>query len=213
MTLCEKCEAEAVGGSPNCPRCGEALPADRSARGLGIASIVIGAVCALSAFTQLLIDYSGDGRFDFSLVSLISSIAFWFLVGFPMLSYRRPSLFLPVMAGTIIAYLWGLERLTGGGGWFFPIALPIALAAMAAGGLTALACVRARRRGPNVAAFILFGCTAACMAIELILSLGSEKSPIVGWSAIVAAATLPTALLLLGIHHRLRRREPAAAQD
>jgi len=211
MTICGNCGAEAVGGSSNCPRCGTPLPADRSARGLGIASLAIGAVCAISAFTQALIDYSGDGRFDFSLVSLISSIAFWLLVGFPMLSYRRPALFLPVMAATIVAYLWGLERLTGGSRWFLPIALPIALAAMAAGGLTALACIKARRRGPNIAAFILIGCSVICTAIELILSLGSGGSPVAGWSAIVAAAALPTALLLLGIHHRLRRRQPGGA--
>ncbi len=210
MTLCEKCGAEAVGGSPNCPRCGSPLPADRSARGLAIASMIIGAACALSAFIQLLI-YSGDGRFDFSLISLISSAAFWILVGFPMLSYRRPALFLPVMGATIVGYLWALERLTGASGWFLSTALPIALAAMAAGGLTALACVRARRRGPNIAAFILIGCTATCAAIELILSLGPGEPRAAGWSAIVAAAALPTALLLLGVHHRLRRREPDAA--
>jgi hypothetical protein len=212
MTICEKCGAEAVGGSPDCPRCGARLPADRAARGLAVASMVIGAACAISAFTQLLIDYASDRRYDSSLVSLISAIAFWLLVGFPMLSYRRPALFLPVMAATIVAYLWALERLTGGSGWFLSIALPIALAAMAAGGLTALACVKARRRGPNIASFILIGCTAVCAAIELILSLGSGGSPVVGWSAIVAAAALPTAFLLLGLHHRLRRREPGEAR-
>jgi len=208
MTICEKCGAEAIGGSPNCPRCGVPLPPGRSARALALASLIIGAACALGAAIEMLVDYAGDGSFGFSLIGLASSAAGWLLIGFPMLTYRRPALFLPVMTATAVAYLWSLERLTGGSGWFLSLALPIALAVMAAGGLTALACLRASRRGPNIAALILLGCTVACAAIESILSLNARGSLEFGWSAIVAAAALPTALLLLGINHRLRQRSP-----
>ena len=42
MTICVNCGAEAEGGS-TCPRCGAQLPADRSAKGLALASGIVGA--------------------------------------------------------------------------------------------------------------------------------------------------------------------------
>jgi hypothetical protein len=212
MTVCQKCGAEAVGGSPNCPRCGASLPAHRAAKGLAIASGILGAACALSAAISMLVDYCVQGAFGSSIIGLASSAAGWMLIGFPMLSYRRPALFLPVMAATAIAYLWLLERLTGGSGWFLSLALPIALSGMAAGGATAWACLRAARRGPNIAAIILLGCTAACLAIEGILSLHASGSFRIGWSAIVAVSAIPTAILLFSLTGRIRRQgsDPAS---
>lgn len=206
MTVCARCGAEAVGGSPNCPRCGSPLPTGRAAKGLAIASLSIGAVACLGAAISMLVDYCLRGAFGPSLISLVSSAAGWMLIGFPMLTYRKPGVFLPVMAAVAIAYLWSLERLTGGSGWFLSLALPIALAGMALGGLTALACVRAARHGPNIAAIILLGCAAVCVAIESILSIRATGSVRFGWSAIVAAAAAPTAALLLGLNARLRRQ-------
>jgi hypothetical protein len=207
MTVCARCGAEAVGGSPNCPRCGSPLPAGRAARGLAVASLVIGLACALGAVVNMIVDYALHGYLGaISLINLASSAAAWLLIGFPMLTYRRPALFLPVMGAVAIAYLWSLERLTGGSGWFLSLALPIALAGMAAGGLTTLACVRAARHGPNIAAIILLGCAVACVAIEIILSLRATGSVRFGWSAIVAAAAVPTAALLFGLNARLRRQ-------
>ena len=204
MTICVNCGAEAEGGS-TCPRCGAQLPADRSAKGLALASGIVGAACGLAAGIDLVVDYSLNGEFGWSLVGLASSALGWLLVGFPMLNYRKPALFLPVMGASALAYLWVLDRLTGASGWFLSLALPIGLAAMVSGALTALACIRARRRGPNIAAIILFGCTFACLAVEGILSLRLRGALSWTWSAIVAAAALPVAFLLLGLQHRLRQ--------
>jgi len=206
MTLCVKCGAEAEGGS-TCPRCGIALPADRSAKPLALASGIIGAGCGLAASVALIVDYAYNGSLGWSRIGLASSILLWLLVGFPMLSYRRPALFLPVMGAATLAYLWALDALTGGSPWFLTLGLPIALAAMASGGLSAVLCIKARRRGPNVAAFILFGSTLACLGVESILSLHSGGSIAISWSLIVAASTLPLAIILLGIQKRLRLRE------
>jgi len=174
---------------------------------LAIASLVIGIACALGAVVNMIIDYALHGFLGaMSLINLASSAAGWMLIGYPMLSYRRPALFLPVMAAVAVAYLWALERLTGGGGWFLSLALPISVSGIAIGALTAWACWRAKRHGPNIAALILLGGTAACMAIESILSLGSSGALRLGWSAIVAVAAVPTAVLLFSLNARLRRR-------
>jgi hypothetical protein len=204
MTICQNCGAEAEGGN-TCPRCGANLPADRSSKALALASGVIGAACALGASAQMIIDYAQHGAFGWSLVGLASCAAAWLLVGFPMLAYRRPALFLPVMGASALVYLWILEKLTGGL-WFMPLALPITLAAIASGALSALLCLGARQRGPNLASFILLGGTIACLAIENILSLHFRGAWSFTWSAIVTASALPTAGLLLGIQRRLRQR-------
>jgi peptidoglycan/LPS O-acetylase OafA/YrhL len=204
MIICAKCGAEAAGG-PTCPRCGASLPADRSAKSLALASGILGAACGLAASVELIVDYSRNGSFGWSLISLASSVLCWLLIGFPMLSYRKIGLFLPVMGAATLTYLWVLNRLTGASDWFFPLALPIALAAMASGALASLLCLKARRRGPNVASFILLGCTIACLCVEGILSLRFQGFLSLTWSAIVAAVALPVAILLLGIQHRLRQ--------
>jgi Predicted membrane protein len=202
MIICPKCGAEAE-GERTCPRCGAQLPSDRAARGLALASSIIGSVCATAAGVLFVIDYMQNGRVEWSPIAIVSSTTLWLLVGFPMLSYRRPALFLVVMGVVSIAYLWILERLTGGG-WFWPLALPLALSAMVSAALPVVLSLRAKRRGPNIAAYILFGCTIACLAAEIILSLHFQGFATVTWSGIVAAANLPTAMLLLGIQHRLR---------
>lgn len=204
MTTCKNCGAEAEGG-PSCPRCGASLPADRSAKALALASGIIGAGCSLAAAVDLIVDYAGNGSLGWSRIGLASSVAGWLLIGFPMLSYRRPALFLTVMGATTLAFLWVLDELTGASGWFLRLALPISLAVMASGALSTLLCARARRRGPNVAAFILIGCTLACLCVEAILSLDASGTLTIAWSGIVAVTALPLALLLLGLQRRLRR--------
>jgi hypothetical protein len=204
MSNCEICGAMLEGGA-TCPRCGAELPADRSAKSLAKASLVIGSILALVAASGLAYELLGHGRLQWSLISLSSAALCWILVGFPMLEYKHPAVFLPVMGSAIIAYLWLMDGLTGASGWFLSLALPIALAGMASGSLATLLCLRARRRGPNVAAYILVSGTLACLAVEAVLSFHEMGRLAFAWSPIVAAAAVPVALLLLGIQHRLRQ--------
>jgi hypothetical protein len=206
MTICAICGAEAEGGD-DCPRCGSPLPANRSAKALAFAAAIIGVVFGLLASAGMIVDYVNNGSFGWSLVGLASSVEAWLLVGFPMLNYRKPSLFLPFMGFSILVYLKLLELLTGGS-WFLPLALPIAIAAFASASLSVFLCLKARRRGPNIAAFILFGCTLACLAVENVLSLHFRGEWSFTWSAIVAASAVPTALLLLDIQRRIRPAKP-----
>jgi hypothetical protein len=204
MTICATCGAAAEGGD-TCPRCGRTLPADRSAKALALASSIIGASFGLIAAAALASDIAMNGRVGWSAIVLASAALAWLLIGFPMLSYRRPAFFLSVMGASIIAYLWTLDQLTGNSGWFYSLGLPIALASMASGAVSAILSVAAKRRGPNIGAFVLFGCALACLSIEAILSLRLRGQLYFTWSAIVAAAALPVAALLLGLQHRLRQ--------
>jgi hypothetical protein len=202
MIVCAYCGAEAEGGD-DCPRCGKALPANRSAKALAFTSALIAFACGLGASIEMVVDYVRNGGFGWSLIGLTSCVEAWILVGFPMLTYRRPALFLSAMGVSILAYLRVLERLTSGA-WFLPLALPMAIAAFASASLSVFLCLKARQRGPNVAAFILVGCTLACFAVENILSLHFRGAWSLTWSAIVAASALPTAVLLFGIQSRIR---------
>jgi hypothetical protein len=203
MIVCAYCGAEVEGGD-DCPRCGKALPENSSAKALAFTSALIGLACGLGASVEMIVDYAGHGAFGWSLIGLASSVTAWILIGFPMLTYRRPAFFLPVMGVAILAYLRVLERLTGGS-WFVPLALPITVAAFFSASLSVFLCLTARKRGPNVAAFILFGCTLACLAVENVLSLHFRGALSFTWSAIVAASALPTAALLIGIQKRIRQ--------
>jgi hypothetical protein len=202
MTTCTKCGAQAEGGS-TCPRCGTLLPWDHSAKALAFASKIIAAACALFSAAAFALDYSRNGRFGWSLIALASAVLAWLLVGFPMLAFRKPALFLPVMGASALVYLLIIEKLSGGS-WFLSLALPIALTAVVAAALPVFLSIKANRRGPNIGAFILFGGTIACLGIENVLSLHYRGSWSFTWSAIVAVAALSLAFLLLGIQSRLR---------
>lgn len=201
MTACANCGTEIEGGDA-CPRCGTPIPAERKARALAFTSGLIATVLGLGASVEMIVDYAAHGSFGWSLIGLASSVEAWILVGYPMIAFRRPALFLAAMGASALAYLKLLEALTGGS-WFLPLALPMALAAFASAALTVFLCRKARQRGPNVAAFILLGCAIACFAVENALSLHFAGAWSFTWSAIVAASALPTALLLLGIQGRV----------
>jgi hypothetical protein len=181
---------------------------DRWGGNLAAASFVIAALCVSGSLALLVIDYIGDGVFGFSILAVVSAVALWLVVGFPMLEHKKPIVFLPVMAVTSIAYLWAIERLTGGSGWFLSLALPIALAAIALFGLTVFICHRSTRQGPNIAAIVILGCTAVCVVVDNVISLNDVGTLRLGWSAIVAAAAVPTAILFFGLEMRLRSRWP-----
>jgi hypothetical protein len=204
MIICTECGAEAEGGA-TCPRCGAALPADRWAKPLALASGIIGAGCGVAASAGLVVDYAMNGALGWSLIGAASAATAWILIGFPMLAYRKPGLFLPVMGAASLAYLWSLDELTGASGWFLSLALPIGLSVMASGALSTMLCLKARRRGPNVAAFVLFGSALSCFLVEGVLSLHSRGALTFSWSAVVAASALPVGFLLLGIQQRLRQ--------
>jgi hypothetical protein len=204
MTLCPNCGAEVESGD-DCPRCGAPIAASRKAKALALASAILGAVFGLGASVLMIVDFAINGSFGWSLIGLASGVEAWLLIGLPMLEYRKPGLFLSVMGVSALAYLWALERLAGGS-WFLPLALPIAISAFVSAALSALLCLKASSRGPNIGAYILLGCTLAALAVENILSLHLAGRPSFTWSAIVAASALPTALLLLGIHNRVRSR-------
>jgi hypothetical protein len=204
MTLCNNCGAEVEGGD-DCPRCGAPIAASRKAKALALTSAILGAVFGLGASVEMIVDFAGNGSFDWSLIGLASSVEAWLLIGLPMLRYRRPGLFLSVMGVSALVYLWTLERLLGGS-WFFALALPFAIAAFASAALSVLLCLKANSRGPNIGAYVLLGCTLAALAVENIISMHIAGRLSFTWSAIVAASALPTALLLLGIHKRVRAR-------
>jgi len=206
MTVCPRCGAEVEVGDA-CPRCEAPIPPERTARSLAVAARLTGAAFGLAAAVLMIVDITHNGTLGWSLVGLISGAEAWLLIGFPMLAHDKPRLFLPIMGVSAIAYLWGLERLTAGS-WFLSLALPLAVAAFATAALSTALCLKARTRGPNIAAFILLGCTLACGAVENVLSLGRGGHCSFTWSAIVAAVTLPTALLLLGIQARVRSARP-----
>jgi hypothetical protein len=92
---------------------------DRWGGNLAAASFVIAALCVSGSLALLVIDYIGDGVFGFSILAVVSAVALWLVVGFPCSSIKNDCLS-SVMAVTSIAYLWAIERLTGGSGGSCP---------------------------------------------------------------------------------------------
>ncbi|MDP3177149.1 MAG: hypothetical protein Q8M76_04545, partial [Spirochaetaceae bacterium] len=189
-----------IPGEGVCPRCG--AKAKRS--GSGLVSGILGAACGLGAAIQAVVDLSANGSLTWSRISIASCAIAWALVGLPLAGRGKPRLVSATLASSVIAYLWFLERITAPGTWFLPIGLPIAASSMTAIGAVVYVSLRARRKGPNIAAFILVGAAAVCVSVDLILSLERGTGPLLGWSIIALASALPIAALLLDIQKRIR---------
>lgn len=68
--------------------------------------------------------------------------------------------------------------------------------------LTVTASIRAKKRGSNIAAFILIALGLLCLSTDLWLNKNLFGHSRAGWSLIVLAATQPISLILLYLHYR-----------
>jgi hypothetical protein len=200
VRLCESCGIELIRGEGDCPRCG----AKTKRSGGGLVSGILGTVCGLGAAIQSGIDLSANGSLTWSRISIASCAVAWALAGIPLIGWKKPRLTAAAMAASVLAYLWFLERSTAPGAWFLRIAFPIAASTMASVGAIVYASLRARRKGPNIAAYILVGCAAICVSIDVILSLARGSGPLLSWSIIALVSALPIAMLLMDIQRRIR---------
>jgi peptidoglycan/LPS O-acetylase OafA/YrhL len=157
----------------------------------------------IGALAVCIVDVTERPGFGWSLYPIASIVLAWILVT-ALLRSRRPSFAaFAIPAVAIPAYLVALDLIDGDLDWSLSIGVPICLLAEAAIGIAALAIVRARRKGANIAAIALAAVAIFCLGLESTLDLASGKGLSPGWSSIVLASLLPISLYLFYLHYRI----------
>lgn len=149
----------------------------------------------------LVTDWLLSGQPTWSLYVGVIMAALWVYSVAPLLWYRHIGVILVVCLAMTGVLMWVVDGLDDRTSWFLEIGLPIFAVLVGVTGVVTAAILLSRRRGANVAGYILLGVTVACGSIDVLIKryVGVDGLPLT-WSLIVAAATLPVIVFLFYYH-------------
>jgi len=230
MNLCPNCGVDLGDDARSCPLCGVSLglktegtnPSfppiphieplfDPDGKGnftprekLFITREVITVCMAIAAGSAAAINFLVSGRFSWSLYPMASIAFAWLCVGLPLYFPKRPVIWVTAAALGLLGFLGVLDIIDGPAyTWFVSLGFPLALCIEVFGIGTALAVIKARRKGFNVVSLLLFGVTAICLSIEYLTDKFIRGAVHLDWSSIVAFALVPVGIFLVYIHLRV----------
>jgi hypothetical protein len=141
---------------------------------------------------------------NWSLFSDISITAAWVILTLYLFAYKKTLALVIMQMLAILAALFFIELITPGKGWFFPVGLPLTIAAFIAAG-TILVLYRAvHLKGLNIIASAFIALSGFCIIAEIVFDNYKKGFLDLQWSLIVAVSVLPVALLFFFFHYRLK---------
>jgi hypothetical protein len=167
---------------------------------------VLSLLAAVGAIVVFAADFAVGFRLSWSPVPLVSIAFTWVVLVAAVALGRRAVLLGVVLTAATLAYLLGIDVLTGEAFWFTGLALPLVLL----GAVVAFAVVwLGRRRGvstlPTVGLAIAGGGLYA-VGVELVISLYRAGAVRLSWSIVVLACAIALSLVVFLVHRRLRLR-------
>lgn len=228
MPFCMKCGVELDDVADCCPLCGTPLrsksrrktgsrsdfpdrppPPDRTVRTRVLRLLVweiIGVTLATALVIVLLTNLIVDLTVTWAWYPMAALLLAWMLATFPLLLVKRP-LFIPVLsAAAVLLFLAFLDFIRDFSiDWFHVIALPIAVLLVIVITLVILVSLKVKKKGFNIAAFILFGCGLVAAGLDAIINLFLFSVITLSWSVFVVIPVFFTGVFLLYIHYRLAK--------
>jgi phosphatidylserine synthase len=222
MTLCINCGVELDDGLKICPLCGKdpenkidqeqisgnypsgiiQLQKKETRKYLWeLSGIIAFSGIAVCTILDLL---TGKGL-NWSPFSDVSLFAAWVIMTLYLFAYKRTLIIVTLQMLTILAALFFIDLIATGREWFFPVGLPVTVAAFVGAGILILLYNAARFKGLNIIAsgFVLL--SGFCFTAEIIFDKYRNGFLDLQWSLIVAVSVLPVALLLFFVHYRLKK--------
>ncbi len=224
MPYCDQCGVEVDAYVDACPLCAAPITPegrrtkkkksrfpDRSApeedngrRGIirflawEIVSITLGTALAIVLLTNLIVDWA----VTWSWYPMAAIFMAWLLASFPLLLPGRPLVISALSAGSILLFLAFIDFIDDlAVNWFLHIALPISVLVILITTAVILLSVKMKKKGFNIAAFILFGHSY----VDVIFIFHLQQTVRLSWSVFVVIPVLFTGLFCLYVHYRLRR--------
>ncbi|GAB6088962.1 hypothetical protein [Spirochaeta dissipatitropha] len=172
-----------------------------------LAMQILSVVFVTPILVSLVVDWLLSGQATWSLYVGVSLAALWVYSVFPLLFYRHLWLILGASIFMTGFLMWAVDVLDPRARWFWGIGMPILAVLVLIVAMVTGFSLLSRRRGANIAAFVLLGIIGFCTAIDVITKIYVESSdPLLTWSLIIVAALLPVAGFLLYFHYALSKK-------
>lgn len=222
MAICVNCGVELEEGIKICPLCGkfqgksneqEPLPSNYPSGIIGLhkkesrrylwelSGIITFSGIAVCTIVDLLISKG----LKWSLYSDAAILAGWVVLTLFLHAFKRTWIIVPGLLLTFLVTLFVISLIGPGRNWFFPVALPLTVAAFVAAAIIIVLYRVAHLKGFNVLALALIVLSGFCIITEMILDKFLYGSVDLRWSLIVAISVLPVASILFFYHYRLKK--------
>jgi hypothetical protein len=222
MAICVNCGVELDNGLRVCPLCGkdplikseQADISDNYPSGIiqiqrkenrrylwELSGIIAFSGIAVCTIVELLI----SKNLRWSLFSDVSIAAAWIIITLFLFAYRKPFILVSLLMLTIMAALFLIDVIAAGQNWFFPVGLPMIIAAFIITGIIIILYRTAHFKGLNIIAAALIILSGFCIITEMILDKYLNGSVDLRWSLIAAISILPVSLVFFFYHYRLKK--------
>lgn len=222
MTICVNCGIELDDGLKICPLCGnhpgkkeekEAVPGNLPSEIIHIQRKEnrrhlweLGGIIAFSGIAVCtIVDLLINKNLNWSLFSDVSISAIWIILTLFLFTHRKPFILVGVTMLTILAALFLFDLIADGKQWFFPVGLPLTIAAFFSISIVVILYNAAHFKGLNIIAAGLLVLSGFCIITEMILDEWLKGSVDLRWSLIAGISILPVALIFLFYHYRLKK--------
>ena len=222
MAICVNCGVELDDGLRVCPLCGKD-PSIKSEQDdissnypSGIIQIqrkenrrYLWELSGIIAFSGIvvctIVDLLISKGLGWSLFSDVSVAAAWIILTLFLFANRKPFILVSLLMLTIVAALFLIDLVASGQKWFFPVGLPMIIAAFITTGIIIILYRTAHFKGLNIIAAALIILSGFCIITEMILDKYLNGSVDMRWSLIAAVSILPVALVFFFYHYRLKK--------
>jgi hypothetical protein len=222
MIICANCGVELDVGLKICPLCGkvpgdnrekEHMPSDNAEDIIRLQKKenkkylweLIGIVAFSAIAVCTIVDLLISKGLKWSLLCDVSILAFWIILTLFMYSYKRTFIIVPGLLVTILVALSIIDLITPGRSWFFPVGLPLTIAAFITAGIVLILYRIANFKGLNILASSFIVLSGYCIIIEMVLDKYMNGIVDLHWSLIAAISILPVALIFFFYHYRLKK--------
>jgi hypothetical protein len=222
MTICVNCGVELDDGLKICPLCGkdpekkieqeplsDTFPSDIIQLQKKENRKYLWELSGVLAFSGIavctILDLLTGKGLNWSLFSDISITAAWVIMTLYLYLYKRTLALVTLQMLVILAALFFISLITAGRVWFFPVGLPLTVAAFIAAGTVIILYRVAHFKGLNIIASAFIGLSGYCIITEIVFDKYKNGFLDLQWSLIVAVSVLPVALLFFFFHYRLKK--------
>ncbi len=222
MAICVNCGVELDNGLRVCPLCGkdplikseQADISDNYPSGIiqiqrkenrrylwELSGIIAFSGIAVCTIVELLI----SKNLKWSLYCDVSVSAAWIVLTLFLFESRRPYILVSLLMATVLTSLFLIDVIAAGQNWFFPVGLPMIIAAFITTGIIIILYRTAHFKGLNIIAAALIILSGFCIITEMILDKYLNGSVDLRWSLIAAISILPVSLVFFFYHYRLKK--------
>jgi hypothetical protein len=225
MPYCSRCGVEVYENAEKCPLCqspiqkfvsdptpGRPFPQDELAsprpprmnkkERIHLASVLTGFGLLIPILITLSVDLNLNGTLTWSYYPSIILAAILLIVLTSLYVTKYPGRLIWIIFLIIWGTIFLLSSFTNLPDLAWSTGFPIVFFAAICSHLTVIISSKSKRKGANVAAFIIIAIGLFCFLSDLQLSFRLKGKMAPGWSFIVLAATQPVALILLYLHYR-----------